>query len=407
MKKLASEGARPLIDRALPAWPQIPEEGIEAVAAVLRSGRINYWTGAETRLFEAEFSAAHEGASALAVSSGTLALELALRSFGVGAGDEVIVPSRTFIATAGAVVAVGATPVIADIDPTTGALTPLSVARRLSPRTRAVIVVHVGGYPAPVAGIRALCEQLDVVVIEDCAQAQGARAGGRPVGLAGHAACFSFCQDKILPLGEGGMIVYPSGSAAFEVAAAWRDHGHRLSVDTQVQERRSQFRYLSDSFGTNARMTEAQGALGRVLLAKVPAWHKLRTRNARVLTEGLSGFAPVLRPCVPADDTGEHAFYRHYFLLDSAALAAGWDRDRVIDAISAEGAPVQFGACALIGREKAFATLGVTPTPESELPGALCAAEQSLAFFVHPTLSEDDLGEIAQAARKVLEAAIA
>ncbi len=412
---LAIDGGAPLITRALPGWPQIPEAGVEAVAAVLRSGKINYWTGEQARRFEAEFAEAQEVAHTLAVANGTLALELALRSFGIGAGDEVIVPSRTFIATAGAVVAVGATPIIADIDPMTGALTPLSVAKRLTPRTRAVIVVHVGGYPAPVTAIRELTDQLDLVVIEDCAQAQGARIEGRPIGTTGHASCFSFCQDKILPLGEGGMICYSAGERqedAWQQAWAYRDHGHAfmLAHDAQVQEHSAQFKYLCEGFGTNARLTEAQGALGRVLLAQVPAWHAQRTRNAEILTGELADFAPVLRPVVlpPADRArgSEHACYRLYFLLDSAALAPGWDRDRVIEAIVAEGAPVQFGSCALIGHERAFATLETAQATDDDLPGARCADEQSLAFFVHPTLTEVDMVDIAAAARKVLNQAV-
>jgi len=410
---LALEGGVPAITRALPGWPQIPEAGVEAVAAVLRSGKINYWTGDEARQFELEFAAAQEAPRALAVANGTLALELALRSFDIGAGDEVIVPSRTFIATAGAVVAAGATPVIADIDPATGALTPLSVAARLTPRTRAVIAVHVGGYPAPVAAIRELTDQLDLVIIEDCAQAQGARALGRPIGLAGHASCFSFCQDKILPLGEGGMICYTHGAlqeAAYQAAWAYRDHGHAFTRarGAQVQERSSQFKYLSDHFGTNARMTEAQGALGRVLLRQVPAWHEQRAHNTKVLVRELASFAPALSPLVLPDAErvrgSEQAYYRQYFLLDPRALAPGWDRDRVIDAICAEGAPVQFGSCALIGREQAFANLGAPQT--DELPGAQRADECSLAFFVHPTLDEHDMADIAAAARKVLTQAL-
>jgi len=410
---LAIDGGTPMIERALPSWPRIPEEGVEAVAAVLRSGKINYWTGTEARQFEEEFAHTQEMEHALAVANGTRALELALRSFNIGAGDEVIVPSRTFLGTAGAVVAAGATPIIADVDPVTGALTPLSVAKCLTPRTCAVIVVHVGGYPAPVVAIRELTDQLDLIVIEDCAQAQGARYGTRPVGTSAHAGCFSFCQDKILPLGEGGMICYTAGARqeeAYHQAWAYRDHGHAFahSENVQVQGCSSQFKYLSSSFGVNARMTEAQGALGRVLLRYVPTWHEQRTRNAELLTDELADFAPALKPAVLSqaerEQGDEHAYYRLYFLLDSASLAPGWDRNRVIDAIAAEGAPVQFGSCALIGREQAFKTLGAAQT--DDLPGAHCADERSLAFFVHPTLSADDMADIAAAACKVLNRAM-
>ncbi len=411
---LAIEGGAPFISHELPTWPQIPKEGREAVSRVLESGKINYWTGSEAKLFEAEFAALLQVPEALAVANGTVALEIALRSFGIGIGDEVIVPSRTFIATAGAVANIGAVPIVADIDPATNALTPLTIAPHLTPRTRAVIVVHVGGYPAPVDEIRALTDQLDLVLIEDCAQAQNGTYHGRPLGTLGHASCFSFCQDKILPLGEGGMICYTQGERqqdAYLQALAYRDHGHVYgrTRSAGVQETSSNFRYLSDHFGTNARLTEAQGALGRAQLRYLQEYHRQRARNAQLLIEALAPFAPAFEPLTLSATEraagSEQAWYRLYFRLHIKELKEGWTRNRVIDAIVAEGAPVQFGACALIGREQAFLTAGIPVT--YPLPGAEIADAESVAFFVHPNLSEDDMLTIAAATTKVLDKAMA
>ena len=419
VEPLAIEGGTPLRTEPMPSWPQIPAEGVAAVARVLESGDINYWTGTECRAFETEFAEWTGAPFALAVANGTVALEIALRAVGVGPGDEVIVPSRTFIATAGAVVAVGAVPVIADIDPSTNNLTALSVARVLTPRTRAVIPVHLGGYPADVAAIRELTDQLDIAIVEDCAQAHGARAGGQHVGLAGHAGCFSFCQDKILPLGEGGMIIF-SDEALYRRAWSYRDHGRdfELMHGTDRLQQSGPFRWLTTSFGTNARLGEMEGALGRVLLRHLDAYHVRRTENAVRLAAGLASIpgvdalpTPATTPATALTAPGgvehadqpvsaEHAYYRLYALVDERALAPGWSRDRILDAISAEGVPVQYGSCALIGNESAFEALGISPA--ASLDGALEAHARSVAFFVHPTLTPADIDDTIAAVAKVM-----
>ena len=427
-----------------PIWPHIPEDVRAAADHVLASGKINYWTGSETRTFEQEFAAALDVPYALAVANGTLALELALRAYGIGENgrsDEVIVPSRTFIATAGAVVAVGATPIIADIDPETNCLTPLAVAKVTTPRTRAVIPVHLGGYPTDMDALLRFTQQLDGVrVIEDCAQAQGARYRGRAVGSIGDAGCYSFCQEKIMPLGEGGMLVFRDGSdarAAFERAWAYRDHGRSWAKahDADVAGASSHFRYLNDSFGTNARLTEMQGAMGRVMLAKwLPVWHEQRARNAAILKEALIEVAKegervhaLTFVDVPDDELArgtEHAYYRLYALLDVGALRDGWTRDRVVDEINLRaadgghfGGVAQYGSSALIGSEAAFAAAGFVTgfavaglagdagQAGDALAGAREADERSFAFFVDPGRCEDDMRFAAGCVKAVLKEA--
>lgn len=407
LASLAINGGKQMRTRPFPTWPVVPPKAADAIAAVLASGKINYWTGTETREFEREYAAYLGVDRTLAVANGTVALEIALRTFGIGPGDEVIVPSRTFIATAGAVVAVGATPVVADIDPHTNCVTPLTVAEVLSPRTKAVIPVHLGGYPADVAAIKGLAAQVGAVVIEDCAQAHGATINGRPVGTIGDAGCFSFCQDKILPLGEGGLVCF-ADPAAHERAWALRDHGRdfKLASEARVGEPSAQFRWLTTTFGTNARMPEIVGALGRVMLRHLPAYHEARVRNAGRLAAALSAL-PGLTPLVPAADSGlEHGFYRLYGLIDTDRIAAGWSRDRIIDAINTEGVPAQYGSCALISNEVAFSTIDLHRAPTATLEGAELAHERSIAFFVHPGLTEGDIDDIAAATYEVLREAI-
>lgn len=401
--QLAIDGGDPVRTAPMPPWPATGDDEIAAVTAVLRSSRINYWTGTEGRTFEAEY-AAHTGRThAIAVANGTLALELALRAFGIGAGDEVIVPARTFIATAGAVVSVGATPVVADIDPDSGNMTAETAAPLITERTRAILPVHLGGWPVDMPPLLSLAEKHRLVVIEDCAQAHGGTSGGRPVGALGsHAAAFSFCQDKILPTGEGGMLVLDD-EAAFERAWAYKEHGKSLAKinDPDFASGGTSYKWLVDSFGTNFRIDEMTAAVGRVALGKLREWHEARTRNALRLAEAL-GDVPGLRIPLPTGDI-RHAFYRLYAFVDPDALADGWTRDRIAQAITAEGTPVQYGTCAEIYREAAFDTAGVAP--QGRLPGAAKAHDTSLAFFVHPTLTGSDIDDTAAAARKVMAVA--
>ena len=404
-EQLALLGGTPIRTMRMPAWPSPGGDEVAAVTEVLRSGRINYWTGDQGRRFEAEYAASLGRAHGIAVTNGTLALELALRAFDIRAGDEVVVPSRTFIATASAVVAVGAIPVCADIDPDSSNLTAETIAVVLTERTRAVIPVHLGGWPVDMDPIVALAAEHNLIVIEDCAQAHGGVYRGRSVGALGsHAAAFSFCQDKILPTGEGGLLVLDD-YAAFDRAWSYKDHGKSLPKlnDSAFMGDDSSFKWLVDSFGTNWRMEEMAAALGRVGLSKLPEWHEARTRNALRLAEGLAAI-PGLRVPLPADDT-THAFYRLYAYLDLDALAPEWTRDRILRAVAAEGVPAQYGGCAEIYREEAFARAGLGPA--ERFPVASRVHDTSLAFFVYPTLGPVDIDDTGAAVRKVMEVACA
>lgn len=393
-------------------WPHFSQEAIESVSKVLASGHINYWTGNECKAFEQEFAAHCGTAHALAVANGTLALEIALRAFGIGEGDEVIVPSRTFIATAGAVAAVGATPIIADIDPDTNNMTALSCARVLTPRTRAIIPVHVGGYPADLDEIISLARQVSAVVIEDCAQAHGATYKGKPVGSIGDAGCYSFCQDKIMPLGEGGMIVL-SNQEAYQRAWAYRDHGRdfELAREAGVGAASPDFKWLNTSFGTNARLGEMEGALGRVLLRELPSMHAQRALIAETIVSGTAE-APAIEFLIPSQaqmaQATAHGYYRLYARIDTSSLASGWSRNRIIEELNTEGVACQYGSCALIGNEKAFARFPqeATLAPQQVLPGATRAHAESIAFYVHPTLSIDEACVIAEKICTVMNRAV-
>ena len=379
------------------SWPRYEADELAAVERVLRSGRVNYWNGDEGRAFEGEFAAFHGASYGVAVANGTLALELALYALGVGPGDEVVVTPRTFLASASSIVMRGATPVFADVDRASGNITPETVRAVLTPRTRAVMAVHLAGWPCDMPGLRALADEHGLFVIEDCAQAHGATLDGRPVGSFGDAAAFSFCTDKVMSTaGEGGMLLLRD-EAVWRRAWSFKDHGKEWDA-VYEREHPPGFRWLHESFGTNWRLPEVQSALGRVQLGKLPDWLARRRENAGVLLERL-GALPGLRVPRPPEGVG-HAWYKFYAFVRPEALRDGWDRDRIVAAVQAEGVPCLHGGCSEIYREKAFDGTGWRP-PE-RLPVARELGETSLMFLVDHTLSAADMHAVADAVERVM-----
>jgi len=363
-----------------PSWPVYDEDEVEAVESVLRSGKVNYWSGEQGVSFEKEFAAYTGTRYAIALANGTLALEAALHALNLSAGDEVIVPAKTFIATASSVAMRGAVPVVADIDVYSGNLTVESIDAARTEKTRAVIVVHLGGCPCDMPAIMSYAEKHGLKVIEDCAQAHGAEIDGRKVGSFGHAAAFSFCQDKIISTGgEGGMLV-SNDEAIWRSVWSLKDHGRDYDrVFDHSHE--PGHRWYCTSFGSNWRLTEMQSAIGRIQLQKLPQWLAIRRQHAAMLINGLSDVRGLnLHHLEPRF---VHSWYRFYAFIDLSLLRSDWSQDRIIDAIMAEGVPCFHGSCSEIYREKAFASMQREQYP---LPGAVQAGRSSLALLVHPTL---------------------
>ncbi|MGH1342926.1 MAG: DegT/DnrJ/EryC1/StrS family aminotransferase [Nannocystales bacterium] len=380
-----------------PAWPQFELDERDAVAEVLVSGRVNYWTGTRGRAFERAFAEYTGVPHGIAVSNGTVAIEVALQGLGIGAGDEVIVPSCTFVATASAVMRLGARPVFADLCPRSGNLTPQSVDAVATGRTRAVIAVHLGGWPARVVELAELCRNRGYAFIEDCAQAHGAAVGGRRVGSFSDVAAFSFCQDKIMTTaGEGGMVVAQDETLARMIWSA-KDHGKSWEA-VYERDHPPGFRWLHETVGTNGRMTELQAAVGLCQLEKLDTWVSLRREHAARLQQALSRYPSFDTP-VPPDDV-DASYYRLYTRVRPEALAPGWDRDRLMVALEAEGLPCRVGSCAEIYREKVFDGL-----PRPELPVAAQLARVALSFTTHPTLDEDALADAERILDKVMAVA--
>lgn len=386
-----------MLNTGFSPWPSYSPEEVEAVARVLASNRVNYWTGSECREFEAEFARWCGCEHAVALSNGTLALDVALRALGIGTGDEVVVTPRSFMASVSCVVTAGATPVFADVDRETQNLSAATVERVLTPRTRAVVCVHLAGMPCDMDPIMALARERGLKVVEDCAQAHGARYKGRSVGTIGHVGAWSFCQDKIMTTGGEGGMVTTNDRALWSRMWSYKDHGKSWEA---VYERHHPpgFRWVHDSFGTNWRMLEMQAVIGRIQLGRMAQWTARRTVIAAQLAEVLRASHAVRLPPVP--DWATHAFYRLYAFVRPERLAAGWSRDRIIDELRARGVPCFQGSCPEIYLEKAFDGTGWRP-PE-RLSVARELGETSLAFLVHPTLTDAEVGTMSRTIGEVL-----
>ncbi len=390
----------PLRTEPFAPWPVFDDEQIEAVSAVLRSGKVNYWTGREVKQFEREFAELAGCRHAVALANGTVALELALTALGIGPGDEVIVTARSFVASASCCLMRGAVPVFADVDPESQNVTAATIRAVLTPRTKAIIAVHLAGWPCEMDPIVELARQQGLYVIEDCAQAHGATYKGRPVGSLGDVAAFSFCQDKIITTGgEGGMLT-TDDKAIWEKAWSFKDHGKSWRAVHRPDESDT-FRWVHESCGTNWRMTEMQAALGRVAVRRLPDWIKTRREHAATLDRHL-GRLPALRTTLPPEHIA-HSYYKYYAFIRPERLRRGWSRDEVVGAIRAEGIPARSGSCPEIYKEKAFDRPGLRPA--ERLPIARQLGQTSLMLLVHPTLSEEDMLDTCRAMEKVLAAA--
>ena len=378
-------------------WPSFSEEEAEVVKKTLLSNKVNYWTGSEGIQFETAFAQYTECKYAIALTNGTVALELALHGLGIGKGDEVIVTPRTFLASASAIVMCGAIPVFAEVDADSQNITAETITTVITPKTKVIIAVHLAGWSCDMDPIIALANQPGINVIEDCAQAHGAKYKERSVGSLGHVAAWSFCQDKIMTTGGEGGMVTTNDEALWKKMWAFKDHGK--SYDTVFKhEHPSGFRWLHESFGTNWRLTEMQSAIGRIQTKRMPKWHESRTNNSNQILDCCDKFPSLLRVPRPPTDI-EHAWYKCYVFVRSENLPDDWDRDRIIEEINQKGIPCFSGSCSEIYKEKAFDGAGFRP--KIDFPVAKKLGETSLMFLVHPTLTSDEIDRTCEVIRRV------
>ncbi|MFZ4722030.1 MAG: DegT/DnrJ/EryC1/StrS family aminotransferase [Phycisphaerales bacterium] len=394
----------------LPPWPVFEPDELAAVDAVLRSGRVNYWTGSACRDFEAAWSRAHgadmPGAPAtlhsLSMANGSLTMDAALRALGIGPGDEVIVSPRSYVASAMCVVLTGATPVFADVDPESGCITPATAEVVRGPRTRAVIPVHIGGWPCDMPGFVSWARAHGIHILEDCAQSHGGHIDGRALGTFGTFASWSFCQDKIMTTGgEGGMLCTPDADLhkrCWSYAQHGKDHDRAFAPHSPAVP--GSFRWLVQHDGTNLRMTEMQAAIGLCQLRKLPSWVAARRRNSLIMQDALRGIPGLRVPTTPAG----HAHYRCVAFMDGELPEAGELRNRILIALHERGIPAMHGSCSEIYREPFFESRGLAP--HSPLPNAHLLGETSLTFLVHHTIDEPSMHRYADRVHDTLQSCV-
>ena len=398
-------------------WPSFSQEEADAISIVLLSNKVNYWTGQEIRKFEREFAAWCEAGHAIALTNGTVALDLALTGLGIGSHnggkvtDEVIVTPRTFLASVSSVVNAGAVPIFADVDQSSGNIIAETIAAVLTPNTKAIIAVHLAGWPCDMDPIMALAEEHKLKVIEDCAQAHGARYKGRPVGSIGDVGAWSFCQDKIMTTGGEGGMVTTNDRDLWSAMWSYKDHGKSWEA---VHERQHPpgFRWLHEGFGTNWRMIEMQAAIGRIQLGRMADWTNKRAKNVKMIVDALEPFTEeggaIRLPKFCCDNCLEttcnkgcvHAHYKCYAYVRPQNLAPDWSRDRIIEEINARGVPCFQGSCSEVYLERAFDGTGWRPEPR--LPVAKKLGETSLMFLVHPTITIGEMKKNVAVLREVL-----
>lgn len=382
-------------------WPNFTSEEADVVRDVILSNRVNYWTGQECREFEKEFSSWTGVKYSVALTNGTVALDAALKALGIGQGDEVVVTPRTFLASVSCIVNVGAIPVFADIDRNSQNITAETVRPVLTQRTRAIICVHLAGWSCEMDPIMALAEEHSLFVIEDCAQAHGARYKGRSVGSFGHIGAWSFCQDKIMSTGGEGGMVTTNDRTLWSKIWSYKDHGKSWEAIYERQHGPG-FRWLHESFGTNWRMLEVQAAIGRIQLRRMEDWHLQRIDNAEKIWTACREIQGLRVPVVPQDI--EHAAYKCYVFVEPTSLKAGWDRERILQEIVDRGVPCYSGSCSEVYLEKAFDDTGWRP--RERLPVARELGETSLMFLVHPGLTSAEICKTVEVIAEVMKLAV-
>ena len=386
-----------MLNSAFEPWPSFTQAEADAVSKVLLSNKVNYWTGQECREFEKEFAQFAGTDYAVAVANGTVALDLALKALGIGQGDDVIVTSRTFLASASSIVTAGANPVFADVELDSQNISRRSIEAVLTPKTKAIICVHLAGWMCDMDPIMQLAEEKGLYVIEDCAQAHGAMYKGKSAGSIGHIGAWSFCQDKIMTTGGEGGMVTTNDETLWKKMWSYKDHGKNFDSVYNTQHPPG-FRWLHDSFGTNWRMMEMQAVIGRLQLKQMSEWTAKRLENMHKIQSAFAN-SPYFTVAQPSSDY-VHAAYKCYVQVNTDALPEGWSRDRIMAEINALGVPCFSGSCSEVYLEKAFEH---TPwRPEQRLHNAQALGESSLMFLVHPTLSEQSMQKTVTAIQTVM-----
>lgn len=362
-------------------WPQFTDKMISSVSDILKSGKVNQWTNPIVKEFEDKFSAYFGCNHAVAVFNGTVALELCLKTLGLKEGDEVIVTSRTFLASATCAAWYGIKPVFVDVDLDSQNITLENIKKAINNKTKAVILVHLAGWPCEIEEICKFCRENSIWVIEDCAQSHGAKYNGKFVGTFGDINAWSFCQDKIMTTGGEGGMVTTNNIELYKLAWSLKDHGK--GYDTVFnKEHGSGFRWLHENIGTNWRMLPIQAAIGIEALHELNKWIEHRRKIASIYNENLKSI-PGVRLTIPKEHI-YHSYYKYYFFIEPEKFIVS--RDKLVELINEDGVFCQIGSCGEIYKENALEKY----KPTNELSNAKQLFETSILLKCDPCIDEKD-----------------
>ena len=417
---LAINGGPRAVTNKLQGWPQFDESAIKAVEAVLRSGKVNYWTGKQGMEFEKQFAEWQGSRYAVSVATGTAALHVALGSLGIGPGDEVIVPSYTFIASSFSIVQAGAIPRFADVNLDDHCISVESAEKLVTRRTKAIMPVHLYGNVCDMDKIMAFAKRYNLYVIEDNAEAFGGVYKGRKTGTLGHIAGCSFCQNKTFTTGgEGGMVTTDDEELAWK-ARSFRDHGYDVKQRLSLLELEQKLPYIHNMVGWNYRMTEMQSAIGLAELARMETWNMpRRRRNAKLLMDALKTSKRIKYFPIDTPER-QNGWFVLAFSLEVESLSC--DIQQFVAAVAAEGAPVwkvfwpqchterafqehnAFGRTGFPFKSKEYADPASVNYQNVDVPNARWHEAHTFTCFAFPTYSESDMEQIAGAILKVIQA---
>ena len=376
-------------------WPYFSKKEAALVSDTLLSNKVNYLFGSQGKKFEEMFSNFSDCKYSLAVANGTLALDLSLRALRLEPGDEVIVSSRSFVASASSISLLGGTPVWADVDINTQNIDPADISKKITKKTRGIICVHFSGMPCDMTKIMKIAKDHKLWVLEDCAQAHGAKINNKSVGSFGDIAAWSFCNDKIMSLGgEGGMIT-TNNSKLYKFISSFNNHGKNLKKYFSNKTYKS-FPYLHEFIGSNYRLTEMQSSIGIYQLSKMAKWNYLRKRNAETIIGMVDDLEIVNTPLIKK--SYQHAWYKLYITLNLDKIKSNIKRFDIISILNQKGVSCSFGGCGEIYNEPAYNNVRA----KIKLANAHHLQNTSLMFQVHPTISKKSIIKNAKIIRSVL-----
>jgi len=419
-EKLSIDGGPKAVTNKLAGWPQFDEKAIKAVEEVLRSGKVNYWTGPKGMEFEKKFADWQGSKYAISASSGTSALHIALSALGVGPGDEIIVPSYTFIASSFSVVQAGAIPRFADVNIDDHCISIESAAKLVNERTRGIMPVHLYGNVCEMDKVLAFAKEHKLFVIEDNAEAFGGVYKGQKTGTIGDIAACSFCQNKTFTTGgEGGMVTTDDEDLAWQ-ARSIRDHGYDVKQRLSLLELEQKLPYIHNMVGWNYRMTEMQSAIGLAELERIDTWNlPNRKRNSHIIIDAIRDLPRVMYTPIDTEER-QNGWYVMAFSLDIENMNC--DISQFVAACTAEGAPCwkvfwpqchteraykehnSFGKSGFPFKSKEYTNPESVDYSKVEVPNAIWHQSHTFTCFAFPTYTEEDCKQIGNSLAKVIKA---